>query len=388
MKILYVHNNYASNNSGEEHASQGLVNLLTKNGHTVDWYRKSSDVINESVKMKVAAFFLGIYNPKAMKELKEKIKEFNPDIIQIQNLYPFISPAIIRVANKMQIPVVMRCPNYRLFCPTGLHLDGQGKICEKCLSGSRELNTIIKNCENNRFKSFGYAFRGYVARTYWGITKNIDAYIVQSDFQKQKFIKNGIPSKKLFIVPGLTPTVKKNINTDVNDSIVSYVGRVSEEKGIREFIEAARLLPKVKFSVVGSYSKDYELLKEASSSNVEWTGFLSGDRLDEQYAKSRIIVVPGKWYEGFPNVITRAMKHGKPVITSNLGAMASIIDHKKNGLLVPPGDSNALANAIDELYNNRNLCNTFGEAGLEKANKLYTKQNVYDSLLNVYNSVI
>ena len=92
MKILFVHNNYGSNNSGEEHASQGLADLLISNGHTVSWFRKSSDVIQDSFTMKIAAFFLGIYNPKAVKELKSKILDFKPDVIQVQNVYPFISP--------------------------------------------------------------------------------------------------------------------------------------------------------------------------------------------------------------------------------------------------------------------------------------------------------
>ena len=383
MKILFVHNNYGSNNSGEEHASQGLADLLTKNGHTVDWYRKSSDVINESLKMKAAAFFLGIYNPKAVKELKVKINDFKPDVVQIQNLYPFISPAIIKLVKKLNIPLVMRCPNYRLFCPTGLHLDGQGTVCEQCLSGLRELNCITKNCENSWFKSFGYAVRNFTARTFWGITTNVDVYIVQTEFQKQKFITNGIPPEKLFVVPGLTPSISQNIEqTDAR--VVSFIGRDSEEKGIREFIEAAAHLPDIEFKVIGSYSQDYELLKAASSKNVTWTGFIGGEALDQLFGEARIVVVPGKWYEGFPNVITRAMKHGKPVITSDLGAMASIIDHQNNGLLVPPGDALALVDAIKYLHNNEALCSAYGITAQKKAEHLYTEERVYQNLLETY----
>ncbi|WP_417613373.1 glycosyltransferase family 4 protein [Owenweeksia hongkongensis] len=383
MKILFVHNNYASNNSGEEHASQGLADLLTKNGHTIDWYRKSSDVINESLKIKIAAFFLGIYNPRAVNELKTKIKEFKPDVIQIQNLYPFISPGIIKLIKQLNIPLVMRCPNYRLFCPTGLHLDGKGKVCEDCLSGLRELNCVTKNCENSWFKSFGYALRNFAARTVWGIRKNVDAYIVQTEFQKNKFIINGIPEEKLFVVPGLTPQIT-HFSKQEEANTVSFIGRVSEEKGIREFIEAAAQLPEIEFKVIGSYDQDYELLKAASSKNVTWTGFIGGEALDQLFSASRIVVVPGKWYEGFPNVITRAMKHGKPVITSDLGAMASIIDHKQNGLLVPPSDTLALVDSIQNLYRNKKLCSTFGLAAQKKAEDLYTEQKVYQNLLETY----
>jgi glycosyltransferase involved in cell wall biosynthesis len=337
--------------------------------------------------MKLKAFFLGLYNPWAVSALKAKIKTFQPDLIQIQNLYPFISPAIIRTIKKHGIPLVMRCPNYRLFCPTGLHLDGQGKLCEQCLSGARELNCIKKNCENNWFKSIGYALRNVLARSLWGITTQVDAYIVQTAFQKQKFMANGIPKDKLFVVPGLTPTLTTSKYKAEDNGYVSFIGRVSEEKGIREFIEAAKRLPEIPFKVIGAYSDGFQTLKAQSPPNVEWTGFIGGHALDRRFDASKIVVVPGKWYEGFPNVITRAMKHGKPVITSDLGAMASIIDHRENGVLVPPGDAEALAEAIAKLYMDAILCKRLGAAAQDKAAKLYNAQRVLEDLLTVYNTV-
>lgn len=383
MKILFVHNNYASNNSGEEHASQGLADLLTSEGHTVEWFRKSSDVINDSFGMKLAAFFLGIYNPVAVRALKKQIEDFEPDLIQIQNLYPFISPAIIGMIKRKKIPLVMRCPNYRLFCPTGLHLDQQNELCFSCLSGAREFNCIRKNCEKNHFKSTGYAIRNFFARTVWGITKRVDSYIVQSDFQKKKFIENGIPEEKLFIVPGLTPSIFE-IKEVVAGDKVSFIGRVSEEKGIDEFIEAARTLPKIPFEVIGDYSSEYEALKENSPENVVWRGYISGRALDVAFKNSRIVVVPSKNFEGFPNVITRAMKHDKPVITCDLGAMASIIDHEKTGLLVPPGDAVSLAQAIRTLYPDIKKCKEFGEKGRRKANMFYSSSQINECLWEAY----
>ena len=383
MKILFVHNNYGNNNSGEEHASQGLADLLESHGHTISWYRKSSDVIQDSFKMKIAAFFLGIYNPRAVKELKAQILAFKPDIIQLQNVYPFISPAILPMIKRLNIPVVMRCPNYRLFCPTGLHLEPKGKVCEKCLKGSREFNAILKNCENNWFKSIGYALRNFTARKLWKLTKNMDAYIVQSDFQKQKFITNGIEASKLFIVPGLTPKIVSEHSNEIGE-YVSFIGRASEEKGIAEFLEVAKALPNIQFAVVGSLDPSLQHLKTKTPDNVLWTGFLSGKDYDRFYQQSKIVVVPSKWYEGFPNVITRAMQHGKPVITSNIGAMQSIIDHKTNGILVEPGDVGQLKNAIENLYKDDKKCIRLGVQGKKKALQDYNDMEIYKSLIDTY----
>ena len=383
MKFLFVHNNYGSNNSGEEHASQGLADLLTKNGHTVQWFRKSSDIIQDAFKMKIAAFFLGIYNPRAVKELKAQILAFKPDIIQLQNVYPFISPAILPMIKRLNIPVVMRCPNYRLFCPTGLHLEPKGKVCEKCLKGSREFNAILKNCENNWFKSIGYALRNFTARKLWKLTKNMDAYIVQSGFQKQKFITNGIEASKLFIVPGLTPKIVSEHSNEIGE-YVTFIGRASEEKGIAEFLEVAKALPNIQFAVVGSLDPSLRHLKDKTPDNVLWSGFLSGKDYDRFYQQSKIVVVPSKWYEGFPNVITRAMQHGKPVITSNIGAMQSIIDHKTNGILVEPGDVGQLKNAIENLYKDDKKCIRLGVQGKKKALQDYNDMEIYKSLIDTY----
>lgn len=387
MKILLIHNNYASNTSGEEFAAEAIERLLINNGHEVAWYRRFSDVIDNSFAKKVSAFFLGIYNPKAIKEIKDLLEDFNPDVVQIQNLYPFISPSIIRTIKRKGIPIVMRCPNYRLFCPTGLHLDGNGKICEKCLSVGRELNCVIKNCEKNYPKSIGYALRNFFARTVWGITTKMDAYLVQTAFQREKFIKNGIPPKKLFIVPALTPA-KNKIDATNESLLVSFVGRISEEKGIVEFLEAARLLPTIPFIVVGDIDAAYTHLRITAPENVTWKGFAYGKDLERLFNASKIVVVPSKWYEGFPNVITQAMKHGKPVIANNLGAMPNIIDSGENGVLVDPGDSLGLAEAIRELYADTEKCNLYGMNAKRKADTVFTADRVYENLEHLYHGLL
>ena len=281
----------------------------------------------------------------------------------------------------------MRCPNYRLFCPNGLFLDRKGNVCEKCTGTLKESWCILKNCENNLGKSAGYGLRNMWARISGSILKNVDAYIVQSAFQKDKFHELGIPSSRLHIVPGLSPTLKSLPSGVVGDH-VAFVGRVSKEKGIVEFIEAAKLLPEIPFVIAGRVDNSVSHLLSLSSSNVAWRGFLSGAALDEVFQNSRIVVVPSKWYEGFPNVITKAMLYGKPVITSNLGAMASIIDHEENGLLVEPGSVQQLTESIFSLFNNTDKCRKFGQKGQQKAESAYAAQTIYEHLMSIYTQLI
>lgn len=384
MKVLYVHNEYAKP-SGEEHAAGELVALLKEHGHEVRWFTRSSAEISESSAGKIKALMSGIYNPWSAKSLSMVLDEYKPDIVQVQNLYPLLSSSVFAPIKKRGIPVVMRCPNYRLFCPQGLSLDPSGKICERCWGG-HEFNCVRLNCLGSISKSIGYAIRNSYNRISGNIMNGADMFIVQSEFQKQKFIDQGISSDRIGILAGISPRLEVS-DPDKSGDWVSFVGRVSAEKGIYEFIEAARLNPEIQFKVAGNMDSNFMMPGDLPA-NIEFVGFKKGYELDEFYIQSRIIVVPSKWYEGFPNVIVRGMLHHKPVITCNIGAMQSIIEPGINGTLVSPGDALDLSKAIGELYFNMNKCKEYGDNGYRKAVTVYSRENIYEELMGIYGQTI
>jgi len=386
MRILFIHNSYSDKTpTGEEHASRELASLLEAHGHTVSWIKRSSDEIRSGIGQ-VKAFVTGIYNPASAKALAKALDEYRPDVVQVQNLYPLISSSIFKPLKKRGIPVVMRCPNYRLFCPNGLCLDMKGQVCEKCWGKGHEWWCVKGNCEGGFFKSLGYAARNAYARKTHNILNGVDVFIVQSEFQKRKFMGQGIPEGRIGILPGISPDVRQPDN-DMMGHWVSFVGRVSAEKGIYEFIEAAKKNPTISFKVAGNFDKKFSLPKDLPA-NVEFVGFLKGDALNEFYLRSRIIVVPSKWYEGFPNVILRAMMLGRPVITTNIGAMQSIVVTGKDGILVDPGDVDSLSQTIANLYPDIERCKQYGQAGRRKAETLYSREQIYDELMKIYEQAI
>ena len=386
MRILYIHNDYAKP-SGEEHASGELIQLLREHGHVVEKYSRSSTEIADSAFGKIKSFFTGIWNPLEAKRLRVYLKRFKPDVAIVQNLYPLLSPSIFKPLKDIHVPVVMRCPNYRLFCPGGLCLDNDGHICEKCFGRGKEWWCIRKNCEKSLFKSVGYAARNAVARKSKAILDGVDVFIVQSAFQKEKFILQGIQGERIGILPGIAPVITESEEEVQIGNWFTFVGRVSEEKGIYEFIEAAKHLPHLTFKVAGNLDGNFKKPTDMPT-NVEFTGFLKGRELDDLYRKSRAIVVPSKWYEGFPNVIVRGMLLKRPVITSDIGAMQSIIDNGVNGITVSPGDTRALKKAIEELSKDENKSIEYGLKGYEKASSLYSREQIYLSLQSIINQAV
>ena len=385
LRILMVHNEYARP-SGEEAAVKTLAGLLTGHGHHVRQFTKCSADVSNSLAGRAGAFFSGVYSRRSRLELARILDEDGPwDVVQIQNVYPQISPSVFPLCRQRGIPIVMRCPNYRLFCPTGLHYTA-GRICERCVGG-REWECLRHNCAGDRIKSAGYALRGAFARATRLITDNTSVFLVLSEFQRSKFIANGIPADRVTIVP----------NCDSADSIpqgdyapgetVAFVGRPSEEKGIRTFLAAARQLPEIPFAIAGEVPEGADWAADPPP-NVRMHGFLTGAALDQFYLNTRIFIHPGVWYEGFPNVITRAMVFARPVIASNLGAIPEIVTDRETGLLFPPGDANQLAATIRSLYGDLERCRQLGEGGQAKARRAYHPDVVYARLMDLYAGIM
>ena len=338
MNILYIHNDYGKP-SGEEHAAERIAGLLAERGHVVQWFRRSSAELHRSATGRIKGFLTGVHNPAAAVALDRYLGNFRPDVALVQNIYPLISPSVFPVLRRWKIPVVMRCPNYRLFCPNGLHLAG-GEICERCLERGREWWCVLRNCENNRLKSAGYALHNAVARIRGSILNYVHLFLVQSGFQRDKFIHRGIPAGKLEILPGMVQVTPLPGAAPLGD-VVAFIGRVSPEKGIREFLEAARLLPEIPFAVAGD-CVTMPTVHRGAPSNVEWLGFLNEADLQRLYLRSRMIVVPSLCYEGFPNVLVQAMSWRKPVICSAIGGLPEILGPGLANLLSEPGDAEDL----------------------------------------------
>jgi glycosyltransferase involved in cell wall biosynthesis len=384
MHILIAHNDYGKF-SGEEQAVQTFAEILTSYGHEIYWLRRSSAEIGNSIFKKVKAFFSGIYSFESKEQIEHIIDKERIDLVQIQNLYPFLSPSILLACKNNKIPVIMRCPNYRLFCPNGLHFV-RGQVCERCLFG-KEWNCILYNCENDYLKSIGYSIRNATARLTGMIRNNVNTFIVLSEFQKKRFVAGGIGADRVEVLPNIAPAVDIAIKEWCNGDTIAFVGRISSEKGISHFLEAARRLPDYKFAVAGGISPNSEAANSVPS-NVSFAGFLSGDKIEDLYRKTRIFVFPSVWFEGFPNVVAKAMAHSKAVIASRIGAMPEIVEDGVTGLLFEPGNVEDLTAKIDYLWNNPQKCVAMGKAGRIKAMDQYSEEKVYRKLVEIYERAI
>lgn len=180
------------------------------------------------------------------------------------------------------------------------------------------------------------------------------------------------------------------------EPIVVLPGRMLAEKGVYEFVEAARILKAegrpARFVLVGSPDLDNpgqipeeQLISWGQSGLVEWWGNM--DDMASVYAKSTIVCLPS-YAEGLPNVLTEAGASERAVIASDVPGCREAVADGVNGLLVPPRDSKALAAAIDRLLNDRPLRRQLAGMNRRRAVEEFSLQVVSRQMFAIYRDLL
>ena len=144
-----------------------------------------------------------------------------------------------------------------------------------------------------------------------------------------------------------------------------FVGKLIPLHGLETILEAARRAPELRFRVVGS--GQLEPLLDARPDNVEWRGWVEYERLpDELRACGCALGIFGtspKARRVIPNKVFQALACGAPVVTANTPAAREFLAHEESALLVPPGDANALADALRRLAADPELARRIATGG-------------------------
>ena len=387
MRILIVHNNYGKY-SGEEAVVDKMAEMFRKHNHNVFFYRRTTEGVRKSLFGKIKGFISGMYSPSGVKGMREALKVYKPEIINVHNLYPFISPAALFECKKAGVPVIMTVHNFRLICPTGLFMRN-GLPCETCLEKGYEWSCIKYNCEKSIFKSVGYTLRNFISRKTGAYQKCVDRFACITEFQKRKLIQAGFDENKITVIPNFL-----NIS-DIIDSkyaeveYVAYSGRLSSEKGVDFILEVARRHKEIKFKFAGEL-RDKDLIESGIPKNCEFVGYLSGDALQDFYKKSKFILMASKWYEGFPMTILETAKYKKPTIGPDHGGFTEIIGKGEDaiGRLFKPNDIDDFEKQIVELWNNPEDIERLGNMAFEKLKSKYCSDVVYGEWEKLIQSVV
>ncbi len=188
-------------------------------------------------------------------------------------------------------------------------------------------------------------------------------------------------------------------STTDSTQYIGLVGRITPWKGQHIFIEAAakvlKSYPDVKFQIVGSPlfgEEDYlaQIQKQVKSLDIENSVEFLGFRKDVPalISKMAMVVHASTTGEPFGQVVAQGMAAGKPVIGTNGGGVPELIENEVTGLLVPMGDSEAMADAIVILLNDPASAAEMGRSGRKRSVKLFAVEVTTRDVENVYRSLM
>lgn len=379
MKILVLHNKYKIR-GGEDSVFEMEVELLKHSYHQVETVVFSNDSI-VGLQGKLRAL-VGITNNSAsLTRLESKIAKFEPDIIHVHNFFPLLSPGVFSLANKLNIPIVFTVHNYRLLCPGAL-LMRDGSPCEACLKKEFAWKAVVHGCYRDSYlETFALSYMNYSHNLQGTWQNNVSRYIVLSDFAKSKFLESslGIPEHKLVVKSNFVED--RGYSHERSDRFL-FVGRLSEEKGIQVLLDAF-VGSEYSLDIIGGGPLENKVQALASEhGNIDYLGFQGSSFVLDAMKQCKALVFPSIWYEGMPMTILEAFSTGCPVIASNIGVMASLIEHRNTGLLFEPSDSKALRLQLSCVTEQMSF-----SARDEYLNK-YTSEANYVQLMNVYNEAI
>lgn len=216
------------------------------------------------------------------------------------------------------------------------------------------------------------------------IKKRVATIIPESNIQT---VHNGIDLKN-FSSKVSTIMNRKQMGFSEEDFVMIYSGRINQEKGVSELIDAMlsiKDVPNIKLMIIGgsffgntNSDDDFILsLKDKAKvieSRIVFTGFISYDKMPDYYQLADIAVIPSIWNDPFPTTELEAQATGLPIITTVRGGIPEEVS-EKNAILLETDEHfvNNLADAILDLYNHPDKRKQMSKASVERA-KLFDKE--------------
>ncbi|MGA3354468.1 MAG: glycosyltransferase family 4 protein [Acidimicrobiales bacterium] len=383
MRVLQVHNRYRSAfPSGENRSVDQLADMLRKVGVEVESYFRDSDEIEHFGLVERAGLAVRpIYSFEDTKALKARIWSFGPDVVQLHNPYPLISPACIRVAKAEGVPVVQFVHNYRFACANGLYFR-DGRVCRDCLGKRVPWPAVRHSCYRSSMpQSAIMAGSLIVHRSTWQM---VDRFLPVSDFVAEQLVAAGVPTEKIAVQP--------NIVLDPGEPApfgkgLLFAGRLDEEKGIKLLLEAWHLsgVGKATMLTIVGDGADRSAVERAArvDPSISYLGSMLADQVGQLLDDCAVCVVPSLFLETFSRSVIESFARGRPVISTGMGAMGRNVTDEVGWVCSTPSPV-GLADTIRQAFGDQDGARVRGIAARSLYERSYRPDIAIRSMLKVY----
>jgi glycosyltransferase involved in cell wall biosynthesis len=312
-----------------------------------------------------------LYSLEARRSLQRLLARERPHIVHLHNIHHQLSPSILSVLSRHDLPVVMTLHDYKMVCPVYTMMSDGGP-CDSCRNG-RYHHCFTKRCSGHSYlRSLLGTLEMYLHHRVLRSYRTVDVFISPSRFLRRKLRDMGFRAPVCYLPNSVNPGDYVPAYTWRERSIV-YVGRLSAEKGLMTLIDAAKALP-VTCKIIGDgpMRREIELACAARGlENVSLLGYRERDELAREVSDSMFVVVPSEWYENSPRSVIEAFAWGKPVVASRIGGIPELVADGKTGFTFSPGSAEDLRESVLRL-----LQRPESIAGLGRRAREYVEQHL------------
>ncbi len=328
---------------------------VTRGGET------ATELSEKGIEVKI----LGIssyHNPLSTFKMTRLLKASRADIVHTHGYFASVIGRL--AARRAAIPVILAHVHSTYWEYKKRHLMIERKLSrftQKIICCSKAVENFVRNTEK--------------------ITDN-----------KTIVIYNGVDEGR-FSPRKSSTSIRAEFGLDEEAAVVGTVSSLTPHKGHEYLIQAASLVqdtfPSVKFLVVGDGPLRIKLEEQAKNLNIHPSVIFTGTRKDipEILSLLDVFVLPSHTREGLGIVIIEAMAAEKPVVATDIGGIPEVVDDGETGLLVPPGDPEALSKAITTLLQDPSRAKTMGEKGRTRVKEMFTTTKMLSEIEHVYQSL-
>jgi glycosyltransferase involved in cell wall biosynthesis len=384
-RVLVVHNAYRSDvPSGENQTVSELVDAMGGAGVDVRTYFRSSDEIAAMGRWdRLALAARPVHSPGDVRALRTELDRFRPDIVQVHNPYPLISPSVVKASRQAGAAVVNYVHNYRHVCMPGtFYRDGHD--CTQCTGTAGPLAGVLHGCyRGSRAQSSVMAVALSVHRRTW---LGVERFVAISRHIAGYLKAFGVPPARISVIanavsdPGRPSPLGRGF---------LFAGRLDETKGVGLLLDAwrrAALPHPARLRIAGDGPLRGDVQRAASATRgIEYLGALSKGEVAGVIREAAVMVVPSTWQEPFGRSAIEALAHGRPVLATAVGGLAEVV-RPDVGWLVGP-EAAALAGGLITASAAPDLREK-GLAARAEFEARYIRERQVNLLLGVYDEVL
>jgi glycosyltransferase involved in cell wall biosynthesis len=356
MRVLIV-TDWTANEGGIEmyvqrvrdelRAAGDEVRLLTSSAGSAA--RGSAEYVALGTDNAVAQTGLQLVNPSAVARVRQALREFQPDAVQVNMFEKYLSPAILYAASS--VPTVAMAHYTKPICPTALKLLPDGTVCTEPAGAVCLRNRCVGLAEWLRDRPRYRLLRGGLARA--------ARVFACSRWLARELATVGIEAEPIpYPIP---PPLQNYRHAPAPEPRFLYVGRFDPEKGVdlllRAFAQVVACYPAARLRIVGDGRRRPELERLATRLGVghavEFVGRLSFAGVEAELASAWALVAPSIWPEPFGLAAAEAIMRKIPVVASAGGGHPETVEPGVGGLLFPNRDQPALAECLDAIASGR-----------------------------------